>query len=62
MKDPVGFNITHDNSLIAMAFAPGIYNPPAFSIGVDVMKVKIPGRETFASFVKTVGDQVRRRR
>lgn len=34
------------------------HNPPAFTLGVDVMKVRIPGRETFASFVETVGDQV----
>lgn len=41
-----------------MAFAPGIHGAPAFSIGVDVMKVRVPGRESFLSFVQTVGDQV----
>ena len=28
------------------------------NIGIDVMKVRIPGNESFASFVDTVGDQV----
>jgi len=55
---PVAYNITHDNNLIAMAFAPGTLNPPAFSIGIDVMKVKIPGRETLNSFINIVGDQL----
>lgn len=41
-----------------MVSSPNTYNPPAFTIGVDVMKVRIPGRETFAAFVETVGDQV----
>jgi len=54
----MGFNVSHDNALIAMAFAPGSHNPPVFSIGIDIMKVRIPGRESFSSFVQTVGDQV----
>jgi len=41
-----------------MAFADGECNPPAFSVGVDVMRVKIPGRETFHDFIQTVGDQL----
>ena len=28
------------------------------SIGIDVMKVRMPGRESFTSFVEIVGDQV----
>ncbi|PPQ72529.1 hypothetical protein CVT24_004835 [Panaeolus cyanescens] len=55
---PLAYNITHDNNLIAMAYAPGLQNSPAFSLGIDVMKLRIPGRETFASFVETVGDQL----
>jgi len=42
-----------------MAFAPGIHGAPAYNIGIDVMKVRIPGRETLASFVNTVRDQVK---
>ncbi|KAF8164978.1 4'-phosphopantetheinyl transferase superfamily [Crassisporium funariophilum] len=58
LDPPIGYNITHDSGLIAMAFAPGVQNGPAFSIGIDVMKVRIPGRESFSSFVETVGDQL----
>jgi len=42
-----------------MAFAPGDYGPPAFLIGVDVMKVQVPTRgaeEGVASFLLTVGE------
>jgi len=28
------------------------------NVGIDVMKVRIPGRESFASFVETVGEQL----
>lgn len=56
---PLGFNITHDNALIALAFSSRTRDPPAFSIGIDVMKLRIPGKESFPSFVRTVGDQVR---
>ncbi|TFY72500.1 hypothetical protein EVG20_g505 [Dentipellis fragilis] len=53
---PIGFNVSHDNDLVAMAFAPGVHDPPAYRIGVDVMKVQLPLREPFRSFVDTVGD------
>ncbi|KAG6890940.1 hypothetical protein C0995_000897 [Termitomyces sp. Mi166 len=53
--DPlIAYNISHDNGLIVMAFGPGIHNPPAFNIGVDVMKVRIPDRNTLASFVERI--------
>ncbi|KAG5654466.1 hypothetical protein H0H81_001965 [Sphagnurus paluster] len=58
LDPPIAYNISHDNALIAMAFAPGIHYPPAFSVGIDVMKVRIPGRDTFASFVESVRDQL----
>lgn len=58
--DPhIEYNITHDNNLVAMAFTPGdhqICND--IMIGIDVMKVRIPGEESLASFVDSVGDQV----
>ncbi|KAG6855061.1 hypothetical protein C0991_005990 [Blastosporella zonata] len=57
LDPPIAYNISHDNALVAMAFAPGIHNPPAFSIGVDVMKVRIPGRDTLGSFVESISDQ-----
>ncbi|GLB33585.1 putative 4'-phosphopantetheinyl transferase [Lyophyllum shimeji] len=58
LDPPIAYNISHDNGLVVMAFAPGTHNPPAFSIGIDVMKVRIPGRDTVASFVNSVGDQL----
>ncbi|KAJ7781477.1 hypothetical protein B0H16DRAFT_1659036 [Mycena metata] len=56
--DPfIAYNVSHDNGLIAIVSSANTHNPPAFTIGVDVMKVRIPGRESFPSFVETVGDQ-----
>ncbi|XP_006459883.1 hypothetical protein AGABI2DRAFT_219279, partial [Agaricus bisporus var. bisporus H97] len=57
LNPPLGFNITHDNSLIALAFSRN-QNPPTRSIGIDIMKLHIPGKESFPSFVHTVGDQL----
>lgn len=59
----IGYNVTHDAGLIAMAFEvettsekqPWI-EPPAHRIGVDVMRLSLPDRFTFQSFVETVGD------
>ncbi|KNZ74423.1 L-aminoadipate-semialdehyde dehydrogenase-phosphopantetheinyl transferase [Termitomyces sp. J132] len=58
LNPPIAYNISHDNGLIAMAFAPGIHNSPVFNIGIDVMKVRIPDRNTLASFVESVSDQL----
>jgi len=57
LDPPIEYNITHDNNLVAMAFTSGDQQR-CNNIGIDVMKVRIPGRESFASFVETVGDQV----
>lgn len=59
VSPPLAYNITHDNNLVGMAFGPGLRNPPAFSLGIDIMKVRIPGRESLNSFINTVGDQVK---
>jgi hypothetical protein len=55
---PIGFNVSHDNELVAMAFAPGEFGPPAFLIGVDVMRVRVPtgGLERAALFLRAVGE------
>jgi 4'-phosphopantetheinyl transferase len=55
---PIGFNVSHDNELVVMAFAPGEHGPPAFLIGVDVMRVQVPTRvaEGVASFLRAVGE------
>jgi len=41
-----------------MAFGPGDHDPPAFGVGVDVMKVKMPQRELFPEFVKIFSEQL----
>ena len=51
--------MSHDNELVAMAFAPGEYGPPAFLIGVDVMRVQVPTRvvaKGVASSLRAVGE------
>ncbi|OSX60361.1 hypothetical protein POSPLADRAFT_1171435 [Postia placenta MAD-698-R-SB12] len=61
LQFPIGYNITHDSGLVAMAYdcSPGLYHdPPAYRIGVDVMKLQLPRRETFAGFVTIVNDQL----
>ncbi|TFK56063.1 4'-phosphopantetheinyl transferase [Heliocybe sulcata] len=55
---PIGFNVSHDSGMVVMAFAEGRCDPPAYRIGVDVMEVKLPPRDTFRGFVHTVGDQL----
>lgn len=42
-----------------MAYAPGEQDPPAFRVGVDIMKVELSKRETFTEFVKIFSEQVR---
>lgn len=58
LNPPIAFNISHDNNLVAMAFGPGSDDPPAFRIGVDVMKVELPKRSPFPQFVKAFSEQV----
>lgn len=41
-----------------MAFAPGGANPPSFCVGVDIMEVRMPRGETYASLTETFGEQV----
>lgn len=43
-----------------MAWATGgdLVGPPAYKLGVDVMKVQLPKRECFANFLDAFGDQV----
>ncbi|KAL4075807.1 hypothetical protein J3A83DRAFT_4356987 [Scleroderma citrinum] len=55
---PLGFNVTHDEGVVAMAFGTGDLGPPAFNVGVDVMQLKIPPRTTFLDFVDSVSSQL----
>jgi len=64
MSEPIGFNVTHDGGVVAMAYyvagtsghhqQPWI-DPPAHRIGIDVMSLRLPDRFTFQRFVETVG-------
>ncbi|KZT12948.1 uncharacterized protein LAESUDRAFT_689951 [Laetiporus sulphureus 93-53] len=61
LAEPIGYSITHDSGLIAMAFASGndlYHDPPAYRVGVDVMKLKPPKHETFRAFVDVFNDQL----
>ena len=61
MQEPIGYNITHDNGAVAMAYVSGseLYpDPPAYRVGIDVMLLQLPRRVTYAEFVESVGDQV----
>ncbi|KJA24502.1 hypothetical protein HYPSUDRAFT_1074753 [Hypholoma sublateritium FD-334 SS-4] len=55
---PIAYNITHDNGVVAMAVARGLHDPPAFRVGIDVMKLRVPGREGVRAFVGMVEDQL----
>jgi len=55
---PLGFNVTHDEGVIAMAFGTGDLGPPAYNIGVDVMQLKVPPRTTFRELVDSVSSQL----
>ncbi|TFK93921.1 hypothetical protein K466DRAFT_537224 [Polyporus arcularius HHB13444] len=58
---PIGYNITHDNGVVAMAFSsgPDLYpDPPAYRIGVDVMLLQLPKRDTFPGFVEVFSEQL----
>ncbi|KDQ64818.1 hypothetical protein JAAARDRAFT_28459 [Jaapia argillacea MUCL 33604] len=55
--DPsIAYNISHDNGLVAMAFTSGGHS--ASQVGVDVMQVKLPPRETFRNFVFSFKEQL----
>ncbi|KAI0752225.1 4'-phosphopantetheinyl transferase superfamily [Irpex lacteus] len=61
LHEPIGYNITHDNGVVAMAYASGseLYpDPPAYRVGIDVMLLQLPRRITYAEFVESVSDQL----
>ncbi|KAF8528861.1 hypothetical protein BU17DRAFT_80015 [Hysterangium stoloniferum] len=51
----IGFNISHDARMIAMASQVGL-NENADMIGIDVMKRVLPRGETLRSFLQAIGD------
>lgn len=70
LERTIGFNISHDNDYVVMAFqkhigqadsaeAPQTDAVDVTSIGVDVMKIALPRYErTLASFVNNISDTV----
>ncbi|KAI0334713.1 hypothetical protein GY45DRAFT_1317723 [Cubamyces sp. BRFM 1775] len=61
LDTPIGYNITHDNGVVAMAYSTGadLYpDPPAYRIGIDVMLLQLPKRDTFPGFVEIFSDQL----
>ncbi|KAI9067617.1 hypothetical protein FKP32DRAFT_1620097 [Trametes sanguinea] len=63
LKTPIGYNVTHDNGVVAMAYSTGadLYpDPPAYRVGVDIMLLQLPKRDTFSGFVDVFSDQLTR--
>ncbi|THU92108.1 4'-phosphopantetheinyl transferase [Dendrothele bispora CBS 962.96] len=70
VRSKIAYNISHDNDFIVMAFSERGPIPPAIpgvhptaneagSIGIDVMKVALPGRhDTYSSFVRIFQEQL----
>ncbi|KAI0722954.1 hypothetical protein C8Q76DRAFT_721089 [Earliella scabrosa] len=58
---PIGYNITHDNGVVAMVHSSGsdLYpDPPAYRLGIDVMLLQLPKRDTFPGFVGIFSEQL----
>lgn len=53
---PIAFNVAHDNALVAVAFSSNSHNPPAYSVGIDLMKVSLPGRASFSTFMASMNE------
>ncbi|KAI0650077.1 hypothetical protein C8Q79DRAFT_942183 [Trametes meyenii] len=61
LQQPIGYNITHDNGVVAMVYSigPDLYpDPSAYRIGIDVMLLQLPKRDTFPGFVEIFVDQL----
>ena len=61
MLEPIGYSVTHDNGVVAMAFATGDDlhpDPPSHQVGVDIMRLGLPKRHTFRGFVEVFAEQV----
>lgn len=58
LDPPIAFNISHDEAIVVMTSAPSIHGSPTSTLGIDIMKVQIPRRQTLASLIETVEDQL----
>ncbi|KAI0080740.1 hypothetical protein K474DRAFT_1704543 [Panus rudis PR-1116 ss-1] len=57
----IGYNVSHDNGVIAMVFAAGEYldnHFPAYRLGVDVMRVELPDRHTLHDYFEIFSEQL----
>ncbi|CAL1702316.1 unnamed protein product [Somion occarium] len=58
---PLGFNLTHDNGLIAMVYSTGedlFLDAPAYRLGVDVMRLRLPHRQSLPEFIEIFSEQL----
>ncbi|KAI0786329.1 hypothetical protein C8Q75DRAFT_266823 [Abortiporus biennis] len=58
---PIGYNITHDNGLIGMVYSTGddlFADPPAYRLGIDVMKLSPPKGERIIDFINIFSEQL----
>ncbi|KAK2466512.1 hypothetical protein APHAL10511_002154 [Amanita phalloides] len=54
LHPPVAYNVAHDNAIVTITFSSNTHNPPAYSLGIDVMKVHLPGCKSFSAFVNVM--------
>ena len=59
LNPPIAFNVSHDNEIVTISFSSNAHNPPAYSLGIDVMKVHLTRHDTFHSFIDTMREVVR---
>lgn len=59
LSPPIAFNVAHDNAIVTISFSTNAHNPPAYSLGIDVMKVHLPRHDTFDSFIESMSEVVR---
>jgi 4'-phosphopantetheinyl transferase len=59
---PLAFNVSHDSSLVALAFAPipaaDASHAPAYRLGVDIMRIHCPPHESLSTFIGSFEDQM----
>jgi len=61
LPHPVGYNITHDDSVIAMVHAIGEdlpLDPPAHKLGIDIMRLTIPRGQKVSDFILIFKEQL----
>ena len=59
LNPPIVFNVAHDNEIVTISFSSNAHGPPAYSLGIDVMKVHLTRYDTFHSFIDSMREVVR---